>query len=250
MSMIIAHVHSFFRSASLGFLTVVLCTGLGISSAFAQHQTVIGAGTQYQIPIGTLQHRFLSSPGAMVFAGAEVSPHLTWIGKLTMNEFTKLNTESLTKTVTVGQGVSAQRFVLPLPKLTMDLKTVGVQAEAQVKMVQTELLMLNGVVGFGFTNWISTRGAYNDSLFVNDPSTGTPMKVAALAVPAHRQEDWSGTFNLGCELTVSIMDPISLYAGADYTLIVGELWQALDLDLENVAGMQFAVIRAGLKAAL
>lgn len=239
--------HSF-RIGFPGLLIVLVYSVLGLSSAQAQLQTVAGAGTVYQIPLGTLQHRFLASPGVMAFAGVEVSPHLTWIGKLTVNEFTRLNTSSLTKTVTVGQGVSAQRYVLPLPKLTMDLKTAGIQAEAQVEIVQTELLTVNGIIGFGFSNWISTRGVYDDSLFVTDPSTGTPVKVAALAVPAHRQEDWSGTFDLGVDLTINILDPIAFYAGGNYTLIVGELWQALDLDLENVAGMQFAVIRAGIKA--
>jgi hypothetical protein len=234
-----------FERLTIVAVCCVLCTGI----TAAQERMVVGAGTVYQLPLGTLNHRFLGSAGAMVFAGVEVSPHLTWVGKFEYNEFNTMNISELTKTVTVGQGVSAQQYVLPLPKLTMALKTAGVQAEAHMPMVQTELLSVNGIVGFGFTNWISTRGAYSDSLFVNDPSTGSPVKVAVLALPSHRQEDWSGTFNLGIDLTVSFADPLSFYAGAGYKLIVGELWQALDLDLENVAGLQSVSLRAGLKAA-
>ena len=67
-------------------------------------------------------------------------------------------------------------------------------------------------------------------------------------MPASRQEDWSGTLNLGLDAAVKLVDPVWLVAGVDYKLIVGELWQTLDLDLENVAGMQFVSFRVGLRA--
>jgi hypothetical protein len=106
----------------------------------------------------------------------------------------------------------------------------------------------HAVIGFGFVNWVHTRGAYYDSLFVDSASTGHLVKAADLAVPANRQGDWSGTVNLGLDVAVKMVDPLWLVAGVDYKLIVGELWQTLDLDLENVAGMQFVAIRVGLRA--
>lgn len=215
-----------------------------------QLPTVVGASAVVELPLGSLHDRFLSTTGGMIYAGAEMSSRLTWIGKLEYAEFSTMNSDALKKSVTVGQGTGAQKYSVPLPKLTMNLKTTSVMAEAQLALFRTDIVDADGVLGFGFTNWVHTRGAYNDSLFVNDLSTGLPVKVAALAVPPNRQEDWSGTFNLGVELTAKVIDPVWLTFGADYKLIVGEIWQALDLDLENVAGMQFISIRAGVKAKL
>ncbi len=211
-----------------------------------QHATVIGAGAVYELPLGTLHTRFLGSFGGMVYAGVETSPQLTWVGKLEYVEFSTINSSALTKVVTVGQGTSAQQYKVPLPKLSMTLKTVGVTAEAHMNLLRTDIVDANGVIGFGFTNWVNTRSKYYDSLYAIDASTGSMVKVAALAVPASRQEDWSGTFNLGLELSANIVDPVWITVGVDYKMIVGELWQTLDLDLENIAGMQFVSIRSGI----
>ena len=232
-------------------LPVICCVSIGAITVSAQeHATVIGAGAAYELPLGTLHDRFLASNGGMVYAGVEITPRLTWIGKFEYAEFGTMNSSMLKKTVTVVQGTSAQQYKLPLPKLTMNLKTAAVTAEAHLSILGTDGLESNGVIGFGFTNWVNTRSQYYDSLYVSDAATGTPVKAAVLAVPANRQEDWNGTFNLGIELSAKVIDPVWFTLGADYKMIVGELWQTLDLDLENVAGMQFISIRAGLKAKL
>ncbi len=227
-----------------------LCVSTGSVTVNAQgHPVIAGAAGLYELPLGSLHDRFLAAAGGMIFAGVEVSPQLTWIGKFEYAEFTTLNSDKLKKSVTIGAGIGAQKVQLPLPKLTMDLTTATVTAEAQMGLLRSDAADVNGVIGFGFTNWVHHRGAYNDSLFVNDGS-GTPVKAAVLSVPAIRQEDWSGTFNLGLEVTAQIVEPLWFSAGANYKLIVGELWQTLDLDLENVAGMQFLSLRAGLKIIL
>ncbi|MFZ4621904.1 MAG: hypothetical protein ACOYNS_15190 [Bacteroidota bacterium] len=239
-----------FISVIRTLVIAVFCLLIGTERIMAQQSTIIGAAAVYEVPIGSLHERFLGTAGAMVFAGAEVSSKLTWVGKIQYSEFSSVNSDALNKSVTVGQGIGAQKVVLPLPKLTMDLKTTSVMAEAQLSLLRSEFADVNGIAGFGFTNWVNTRGAYYDSLFVKNAVSGLPEKVAALAVPAIRQEDWSGTVNLGIELTGAIIGPVWFTVGADYKLIVGELWQTLDLDLENVAGMQFVSIRAGVKAKL
>lgn len=230
---------------------IVMFVIIGSITLSAQEQsTVLGGGVVYQLPLGSLHDRYLPVTGGMVFAGIEVTPHVTWIGKIESAEFSTMNSSALKKSVMVGSGTTAQEYKLPLPKLTMNLKTIGVAAEAQMSLLRSDLLDANGVIGFGFTHWINTRGEYYDSLFINDASSGMMVKVAELAVPVNRQEDWSGTFNLGIELSAAVVDPIWIYVGAEYKMIVGELWQTLDLDLENVAGMQFVSLRAGLKAKL
>lgn len=222
---------------------------VGTVTAVAQDRPVsVTASALYDLPIGSLHSRFLGAPGWMVSAGREVDASLEWFGVVRHTGFTLLNTKALTKTATIGQGLSAKTVSLPLPLLTMDLNTTSVTAEAHLGLFRMGEVNANGIIGFGFTNWIYSRGAYNDSLFANDPSTGSPVKVAALAVPALRQEDWSGTVDLGIEITGPLVGPVDFTCGAGYKLIVGELWQTLDLDMENVAGMQFLSLRAGLKA--
>jgi hypothetical protein len=239
------------RSSVSRIILLLFCMMTGVLTTSAQQlPTVVGASAVVELPLGSLHDRFLSTTGGMIYAGVEMSSRLTWIGKVEYAEFSTMNSDALKKSVTVGQGTGAQKYSVPLPKLTMNLKTTSAMAEAQLGLLRTDIADADGVLGFGFTNWVHTRGAYVDSLFVNDVSTGLPVKVAALAVPANRQEDWSGTFNLGIELTAKVIDPVWLTFGADYKLIVGEIWQALDLDLENVAGMQFISIRAGMKAKL
>jgi hypothetical protein len=239
------------QSTIRDLLLIIVCVGFGSFNVAAQeHATIVGAGGVYELPLGSMHDRFLGTYGGMVYAGVEVSQRLTWIGAFEYTEFNTLNSSTLKKTVTVGQGTSAQQYKLPLPKLSMNLKTAGITAEAQMSLLRSDILEANGVIGFGFTNWVNTRSEYYDSLFINSGSSGSSVKVAALAVPANRQEDWSGTFNLGLELSAKVMEPIWFTVGVDYKMIVGELWQTLDLDLENVAGMQSLSIRAGLKAKL
>lgn len=231
-------------------MALLLCASAVTGSVNAQEKPMVfGASALFELPLGSLHDRYLGAPGFMVFAGVASTPQMTWIGKFEYAEFSSVNTDKVKKSVTIGSGIGAQKISLPLPKLTMELKTASLTAEAQMGLLRSEIADVNGVIGFGFTNWVNTRSAYNDSLFTTDGS-GTPVKAAVLAVPAIRQEDWSGTFNLGLEVTMQIIEPVWFTAGANYKLIVGELWQTLDLDLENVAGMQFLSLRAGVKVML
>ncbi len=209
---------------------------------------IVGAGTVYNLPIGTLHDRFLGAFGGMAYAGGEVSSQWSWVGKFEYLELNTLNTDALHKTVTLGQGTAAEHYAVPLPKLTMKLTAASLTAEAMLNLVRGSGVESHAVIGFGFVNWVHTRGAYYDSLFVDSAATGRRVKTNDLKVPAIRQADWNGTFNVGMDVALKVSDPLWFVAGVDYKLIVGELWQTLDLDLENVAGMQFVSFRIGLRA--
>jgi hypothetical protein len=230
-------------------MLLLLCWCAVISEAQSQVRPVIaGAATVYNLPIGTLHDRFQGGFGGMVYAGAEVSDRWTWIGKFEYFELTSLNTDALKKNVTLGTGTSAEHYAVPLPKLTMKFTAASLSAEALLTLMRSSTVESHAVLGFGFTKWVNARGEYYDSLFVDSAATGNRVKAADIVVPANRQEDWNGTLSLGFGGAVKIVDPVWLTAGVDYKIIVGELWQTLDLDLENVAGLQFVSIRMGVRA--
>ncbi len=207
----------------------------------------VGANGVYNIPIGTLGDRFKSEAGGMIFAGKQISDDWTWIGKFEYIELENLNRSKLYKKVEVQQNNSTSYYEFPLPKLSMKLQAAGLTAEAKLNLFRTSWAETNVNLGFGFYYWHFTRSAYYDSLFIDTSGTGKLMKVSDLAVPANTQEDWSGAANIGLDINIKLFEPVWLNVGANYKLIVGELWPALALDLENVSGMQFLDIRAGFK---
>ena len=233
--------------AKLLLMTLVAIGGMA-ASAWSQNGTMVaGAGAVYNLPVGSLHYRFNGSVGGMVFVGKEINVNWTWIGKVEYFELADLNESKLTKTLSIQEGGTAQRYQVPLNKLSMKLKAAGFTAEAILNLMRISSIETNAHVGFGFYNWNNFRSKYNDSLFVRSVISGSLIKVANLAVPENRQTDWSGTLNLGCDLNVKAVDPVWITFGVDYKLIIGELWQTLDLDLENVSGMQLISFRAGVR---
>ena len=219
-----------------------------VPSAWSQNGTVVaGAGVVYNLPAGSLHSRFNGSIGGMIYAGKEINANWTWIGKFEYFELANLNESKLTKTVSIQEGGVTQRYQVPLNKLSMKLKAAGFTAEAILNLMRLSSFETNAHVGFGFYNWDNFRGKYNDSLFVRSNVSGNLIKIANLTVPENRQTDWSGTLNFGCDLNVKAADPVWITLGAEYKLIIGELWQSLDLDLENVSGMQLISLRAGVR---
>lgn len=233
--------------AKLSFVILVALYGM-VPSAWSQNGTIVaGAGVVYNLPAGSLHYRFNGSPGVMIFAGQEVSSNWTWVGKLEYFELTNVNESKLTKTVNIQEGAATNQYQVQLNKLSMKLKAAGLTAEAILNLVRVSSIEAKAHFGFGFYNWDSFRSKYNDSLFARSVDSGKLIKVADLAVPENRQTDWSGSLNLGCDLNVNLIDPVWITLGADYKLIIGELWQSLDLDLENVSGIQLLSFRAGVR---
>jgi hypothetical protein len=231
-------------------LLVIMICCLGASVAFAQGGLLrVTAYGSWNAPIGALSERFLSAPGAVLqFALKQGNPQ--WGGSLEYLEFTRENTEklSLTRSVTDTASGTDQTYALPLPLLGMSLKAWGVTANASVGIWTDEFIETRVSVGFGIYYWKSFRSEYYDTLKVQ--SASGPLVAEVLAVPENRQEDWSGGFSLGVDLSVRVVHPVSIVAGGRYRAIIGELWPALALDLENVSTFQMVELRAGLSVDL
>jgi len=224
-------------------LSIIIIT----SSAIAQNKFLIGASANYNLPFGMLSNRLEPAPGFLVFFGRQTSEDWTWIGKFEYFKLSDVNKEQMKKFVKSDILGPIQTFEFQLPKLKMDLTVAGLSAEAKYNFLNTDIVDANINFGFGFYYWEHFRSDYKDSLFVQSTNSGNPVLVEVLNVPSLRQKDWSGGVNFGLDFILSLFDPFSLNLSANYKLIIAELWPTLALNLENVSGLQFFDLRAGIR---
>jgi len=231
-------------------LTVLIILSACVSLIYPQNNRfVVTAGGSYLVPIGTLGDRLKPTAGGSIGFGQEVSKTWTWIGKFEYFKFTKVNAEKLFIKRKITTNNVEKEYTIPIPKLVMDLETGGLSVNAVVKVADYDYLVANINAGFGIYNWRSMRSEYYDSLYVAGDSSSM-IFAGYLDVPAKEQMDWSGGITAGVNVDVSIYGPLWLGVGANYKVIMGELWPTLKLDLENVSGFQMGEVYAGLKVYL
>ncbi len=209
----------------------------------AQEEAYIaGASGAMYIPLGTMADRYKSTFGGSFYFGKEVSESWSWVGKFEYFKFSKLNEDNLFKPKYV-MIKGAEILLPPLNNLKMDFEAFGLTAVAAYKFINSYLIQADLELGFGVYRWYNKRSEFNAS--IDTSGTG---KTYNLSVPANDEEDWSAGLNLGAGFIMPIYKPVSFYASANYKMIVGELWPALALDLENVSSFQIIEIKAGLRA--
>ena len=213
----------------------------------AQNKFLVGASANYNVPVGMLSNRLEAAPGFLIYAGKQISSDWTWIGKIEYFKLTDVNKNQMKKFVKSDVLGTIKTFEFPLPKIKMDLTVAGLTAEAKYNFFRTDLIDANLNLGFGFFYWEHFRSDYKDSLFVDSTGAGNLILVESLNVPSLKQKDWSGGVNFGLDVNFNIYSPISLNLSANYKLIIAELWPTLALNLENVSGLQFLDLRAGIK---
>lgn len=216
-------------------------------TSFAQNKILIGASANYNVPVGMLSNRLQSAPGFLIYAGKQTSQDWTWVGKLEYFELSEVNKSKMKKFVKSDILGPIKTFEFPLPNIKMDLTVAGLTAEAKYNFLNSELIDANINLGFGFYFWEHFRSSYKDSLFVDSTGRGNLVLVEVLNVPSLRQKDWSGGVNFGLDFIFILFNPISFNLSANYKLIIAELWPTLALNLENVSGLQFVDLRAGIR---
>lgn len=214
------------------------------------NQWIIGADANYNLPVGGLADRMEGNFGGLFYAGKQVSADWTWVGKFEYFKLTEVNKDEMYKVVKaeINDVITDFRFELPL--LEMELTIAGLTVEARYNVFTSELIQTDLNFGFGFYFWEFRRSGYNDSLKIDTTGSGDFLVAEVLDVPALFQKDWSGGINAGLDVNINLFEPLSLNFGANYKLIIGELWPALSLNLENVSGMQFIDFRAGFRVKL
>lgn len=212
----------------------------------AQSLFIVGAGTNYNLPVGSLADRMKANFGGWVYAGKQISENWTWVGKIEYFKLDEVNSDKMFKIVETDINGSRQQLKFALPNIKMELSIAGFTAEAKYKLLETKLIETNLNMGFGFYYWKYDRGTYVDSLIADTSGNGSSSVVDVINVPALNQKDWSGGINLGLDFNINVFEPVRLNFSANYKLIITELWPTLDLNLENVSGLQFIDFRAGI----
>jgi len=216
----------------------------------AQNKFIIGAGGNYNLPVGTLADRMKGNIGGWFYAGKQVSDNWTWVGKFEYFKLDGVNEDQMYKIIETNVNGSTQQLRFPLPGIEMELTVAGFTAEAKYKLFKTDLFETDLNLGFGFYYWNYDRGSYSDSLIADTTGSGDLVVIDIINVPALNQKDWSGGLNAGLDFNIHIIEPVWLYLSANYKLIIAELWPTLDLNLENVSGLQFFDFRAGINLRL
>ena len=226
-------------------LCLLVLSCLGSRVLFCQEPSVrVGGTAAWFAPVGALSVRFLPTVGGSVhFALKRGVPQ--WGGSIEYFKFHRENIDKLfiTRTLTDSLTGAQNTFRFPLQQLSMSLEMIGVAANGSYELWNNEFIETRFCFGFGVYHWKGARSSYYDSVKVQ-MSKG-PVLVEVLRVPENQQEDWSGGLNVGAEVSLRILSPLSLNLGGRYRIIVGELWPALALDIENVSSFQMVELRAG-----
>lgn len=204
----------------------------------AQDKYFIGAEASYIIPLGTLADRYAPGYGLSVTAGEVTNSSWNWSGRFEYIRFSKENEEQLNvrRRYTIG-GVQKD-IGIPLKSLVMDLKAFGLTANLTYDFLDFSFVKAQASVGFGIYRWENLRGTVKDSLFADTSGTGVHSFVEYLSVPENKQMDWSGGFYAGLKFDIPVYEPAGIIISSQYKGIIGELWPALALDLENVSVFQ------------
>ncbi len=211
---------------------------------------ILGSDASYYLPLGTLAERFNGTLGVSFFFGKSVSERWTWIGRAEYFKLSKENRDKLIKKVEIEVDGSERIYLFPLDKLEMEFEAAGISAEAKYKYFSAGPFESNLFFSFGFFYWDNYRSSYNDTLKNDINNDGNLVVVEVIDVPALRLNDWNGAISVGIDAGVVLFDPLRLYINANYKLIIGELWPTLRLGIENVSGLQFINLRAGLSLRL
>lgn len=229
-------------------LIVLLLAAAGASAQ--DKSVVITARGSYLLPVGALGDRFRGGYGGSIdIAPVQDSP--VWSGSFEYVKFSRGNEDKFVITRPIRRdSLTQQRDTVQgkIVGLRTSLEVFGAAANITYDVWLTSWSTLKLGAGFGFYFWKGTRGAFADT--IRGTAAWGPVVVATPNVPELKQEDWSGGFNAGFDLSVFIAPPLSLQLGARYKLIVGELWPTLALDLENVSTFQMLDLRAGISIGL
>ncbi len=204
-----------------------------------------GGGISYLIPAGGLSYRFNPALSANLYYGQKTNEKWEWYGKLEYISFNQENRNKLKLRRIVNTGGVEQVIIFDLPKLDMYLKAYGVSVNANYNLLKFDFLRTDLRFGFSVYRWEGFRSEYFDTLRVEH--SGITYDAVVLKVPALKQLDWSGGFDIGLNFSAKIVDPIWFEAAAKYKAIIGEMWATLELDLENVSVFQMYDLSFGFK---
>ena len=193
----------------------------GCSLLYAGEQWHMALQYQYSMPSGALQAWFSPSTKSYAFAIGYGDPD-TWNYNIRIESMLldKPNTDKLT-----------------YKDLHLRMEILSAALEGRYTVIPSSLFRPYLLWEAGLYRWFAERGSYT----IDDPATG-----GEVLVPERNQSEWSWGFSAGLGTDVFVLDQLAVGINLKYRLIVGELWPALALELENVSVFQLAIANAGL----
>lgn len=186
----------------------------------------VSGNVSYAQPIGTLNSFFIGTPVYGLKLGQFTDSNLLWEFKLEAMRFTKPNRNALN----------------PLVKdISLRLDIYGAAAEVTYFLMEERSWIKPYLTGSaGIYRWFYTRGSHYAIGLENSLDTTNFLQTFKLM-------DWSAGFSFGGGVNFEIVHSFAAYADLRYQIIVGELWQTLSLDMENVSSMQMVMVSLGFR---
>ncbi|MDZ7338666.1 MAG: hypothetical protein ONB30_09000 [candidate division KSB1 bacterium] len=210
--------HTLKRVFVLATLSVLIRAGNELFAAEEQSQWCVQLHWGTVAPIGTLKEWFAPSQR---FGGIQVgrwdASGWSWRVGMELLELPKENTSRLY-----------------YRDLDLYFRSVSATVRASHALASWPRLQVFAGGGVGLHHWRATRGAY---------------QLAEVFVPAREQDQWSWAFESGMGARMALGGRFGILVEIGYRLIVGELWPALALRLENVSGLQSLFCTFGVQTA-
>lgn len=191
--------------------------------------TVSVAGS-YLFPTGSFGSQFAGAPSYRLKVGRYTDIDFLWELRLEGVHFDRTNSEALNSLVR---------------DLSLRLDFYGGAAEGTYFFEGLESSLRPFIAGSaGMYRWFYKRGSH---YAVGKDAVGSSRLDTTHFLDEFQQSDWSAGFTVGAGVGVDAATNLELYVDARYGIIIGEIWQALSLELENVSGMQMASVTFGIR---
>lgn len=225
------------------FLAVVIV--FLASDIYRSQNLFIELSPYYQIPVGSLSDRFEPVISYSLTFGKEQKNSKILSFRFNYSDFNKTNDDVYTLKKKYDVSGTQQLYKVKINKYEMSMKVGSGSIEWGLPVLKQNSFSLYGFVGAGIYYWDFKRNAFKDSIFVKINDT-TSAFAEYINVPKLRQTEWSGGFNLGIKAYYDFLTNVGFMIGADYRVVIAELWPTLKINLENVSGFQTLEIKAGV----
>lgn len=196
------------------FATFLLFCLVSMNQVHAEDRFQAGVQYQYVQPVQTLAGWF---DAASSFYGISIGriQDARWSYRFQVEalEFTEGNKDAL-----------------QYDDLALNLKLYGAHLGWQYNVLEKSRYVNPFLTwDIGIYRWFAERGEYT----ISDSQTGS-----SLYIPSRNQQDWSWGGSAGAGAEIEVIRSLSIIVSVRYRIIIGELWPALSLGLENVSGFQ------------
>lgn len=204
----------------------LLISAYNITLAQNSGRWTLSGSISYAQPSGTLNSFFKASEIYGFELGQFTQEDLLWELKLEVIKFDKPNLNKLNPLIN---------------DISLNLDIYGASAQATYYPFDVTNWWRPYITGsLGVYRWYYKRGGHYAIGEANSIDTTHYVNPFNLS-------DWSAGFSLGGGIDFKVIYNLTVYTDIRYNIIVGEIWQTLSLDLDNVSSMQMGTFNIGIR---